>query len=33
MTTDTLLIFDESITRAGVEGWIQHFEAGGSPAE
>jgi len=33
MTTDNLLIFDESITRAAVEGWIQHFEAGGSPAE
>ena len=31
--TDTLLVFDQAITRAGVEGWIQHLESAGAPAE
>ncbi|MDT5297721.1 MAG: 3-deoxy-7-phosphoheptulonate synthase, partial [Mycobacterium sp.] len=30
---DTLLVFDEAVTRAGVEGWIQHLESAGAPAE
>lgn len=30
---DTLLVFDETVTRAGVEGWIQHLESAGAPAE
>ena len=33
MTTDTLLVFDEAVTRAGVEGWIQHLESAGAPTE
>ncbi|MDT5192338.1 MAG: 3-deoxy-7-phosphoheptulonate synthase, partial [Mycobacterium sp.] len=31
--TDTLLVFDQAVTRAGVEGWIQHLESAGAPAE
>jgi 3-deoxy-7-phosphoheptulonate synthase len=30
---DTLLVFDEAVTRAGVEGWIQHLESAGAPTE
>ena len=30
---DTLLVFDETVTRAGVEGWIQHLESAGAPTE
>jgi 3-deoxy-7-phosphoheptulonate synthase len=30
---DTLLVFDEAVTRAGVEGWIQHLESAGAPIE
>jgi 3-deoxy-7-phosphoheptulonate synthase len=31
-TSDTLLVFDESVTPAGVEGWIRHLEAAGETA-
>ena len=31
--TNTLLVFDETVTRAGVEGWIQHLESAGAPPE
>ncbi len=31
--TDTLLVFDETVTPAGVEGWIQHLESSGAPTE
>src|ERR1700737_340215 len=30
---DTLLVFDEAVTRAGVERWIQHLESAGAPTE
>jgi 3-deoxy-7-phosphoheptulonate synthase len=30
---NTLLVFDEAVTRAGVEGWIQHLESAGAPTE
>ena len=30
---DTLLVFDEAVTRAGVEGWIRHLESAGAPTE
>jgi 3-deoxy-7-phosphoheptulonate synthase len=28
---DTLLIFDEEVTRAGVDGWLRHLESSGAP--
>jgi 3-deoxy-7-phosphoheptulonate synthase len=31
--TDTLLVFDEAVTRAGVETWLQHLESAGAPTE
>ena len=30
---DTLLVFDETVTRAGVEGWLRHLESAGAPTE
>ena len=30
---NTLLVFDETVTRGGVEGWIQHLESAGAPIE
>src|SRR6185312_7753143 len=30
---DTLLVFDDAVTRAGVERWIQHLESAGAPTE
>jgi 3-deoxy-7-phosphoheptulonate synthase len=32
-TSDTLLVFDETVTRAGVEGWLTHLESAGAPTE
>ena len=29
----TLLVFDESVTPAGVEGWIRHLETASEPTE
>jgi 3-deoxy-7-phosphoheptulonate synthase len=31
--SDTLLVFDEAVAPAGVEGWIQHLESAGAPIE
>ena len=31
--SDTLLVFDQTVTRAGVEGWITHLESAGAPTE
>ncbi len=31
--TDTLLVFDETVTRAGIEGWLRHLETAGTPTE
>ena len=31
--SDTLLVFDETVTRAGVEGWLTHLESAGVPTE
>ena len=31
--SDTLLVFDETVTRAGVEGWLRHLESFGAPTE
>ena len=30
---DTLLVFDQTVTRAGVEGWLRHLESAGAPTE
>ena len=30
---DTLLVFEETATRAGVEGWLRHLESAGAPPE
>ena len=30
---DILLVFDETVIRAGVEGWIRHLESAGAPIE
>jgi 3-deoxy-7-phosphoheptulonate synthase len=30
---DTLLVFDEAVTRAGVDGWLRHLESSGSPGQ
>jgi 3-deoxy-7-phosphoheptulonate synthase len=30
---DILLVFDETVTRAGVDGWIRHLECTGAPIE
>jgi 3-deoxy-7-phosphoheptulonate synthase len=30
---DLLLVFDETVTRAGIEGWIRHLESAGAPAQ
>ena len=31
--TDILLVVDETVTRAGVDGWLQHLESAGAPTE
>lgn len=31
--TNTLLVFDETVSRSGVEGWIEHLESDGTPPE
>jgi len=31
--SDTLLVFDETVTRAGIEGWLTHLESAGAPTE
>ena len=31
--SDALLVFDETVTRAGVEGWLRHLESFGAPTE
>lgn len=30
---DLLLVFDETVTRAGVDGWIRHLESAGAPTQ
>jgi 3-deoxy-7-phosphoheptulonate synthase len=32
-TQDLLLVFDETVSRAGVDGWIRHLESAGTPTQ
>ncbi len=33
MANQVLLVFDKSVTRAGVDGWIRHLESAGAPTQ